>query len=240
MKIDKRLLAIGLAAMFAVGACGAAPRRRRARRRPRPPRARRHRRRIRRARRAVRVGRRHRARRRSGRGGHPGRRGRRRDRLLDVLPVADLRRVHQGHDRPLRGDLSGRQGQLGGPPGHVPGRPEQRVRRRQRPGRHQPLGQRGLGLRLRVARTCSSASTTWSRRRSRTSTSTGLWNSQLVDGENFQFPWYQGISVELINKRIYEEGAGLTVADFPTTVDGAARRCARRSRTRPARCAPSA
>jgi putative chitobiose transport system substrate-binding protein len=48
----------------------------------------------------------------------------------------------------------------------------------------------------------------------------GLWKQQLVDGKNFQFPWYQGISVELINKRIYEEGAGLKVEDFPTTVDG--------------------
>jgi ABC-type glycerol-3-phosphate transport system substrate-binding protein len=48
----------------------------------------------------------------------------------------------------------------------------------------------------------------------------GLWQQQLVDGVNFQFPWYQGINVELINKRIYEEGAGLSVDDFPTTVDG--------------------
>lgn len=48
----------------------------------------------------------------------------------------------------------------------------------------------------------------------------GLWKSQLVDGKNFQFPWYQGIAVELINKRIYETGAGLSVADFPKTVDG--------------------
>ena len=48
----------------------------------------------------------------------------------------------------------------------------------------------------------------------------GLWKSQLVDGKNFQFPWYQGIAVELINKRIYEEGAGLAVADFPKTTDG--------------------
>jgi putative chitobiose transport system substrate-binding protein len=48
----------------------------------------------------------------------------------------------------------------------------------------------------------------------------GLWNSQLVDGKNYQFPWYQGISVELINKRIYEEGAGLAIADFPKTFDG--------------------
>ena len=48
----------------------------------------------------------------------------------------------------------------------------------------------------------------------------GLWDSQLIDGQNFQFPWYQGISVELINKRIYEEGAGLKVEDFPKTIDG--------------------
>jgi putative chitobiose transport system substrate-binding protein len=48
----------------------------------------------------------------------------------------------------------------------------------------------------------------------------GLWKSQLVDGKNYQFPWYQGIAVELINKRIYGEGAGLSVADFPKTIDG--------------------
>ena len=48
----------------------------------------------------------------------------------------------------------------------------------------------------------------------------GLWDSQLIDGQNYQFPWYQGISVELINKRIYEEGAGLKVEDFPKTIDG--------------------
>ncbi len=47
----------------------------------------------------------------------------------------------------------------------------------------------------------------------------GLWKSQNVDGKNYQFPWYQGVSVELINKRIYEEGAGLSVADFPKTVE---------------------
>jgi putative chitobiose transport system substrate-binding protein len=48
----------------------------------------------------------------------------------------------------------------------------------------------------------------------------GLWKSQLVAGKNYQFPWYQGISVSLINKRIYEEGAGLKVEDFPKTFDG--------------------
>lgn len=48
----------------------------------------------------------------------------------------------------------------------------------------------------------------------------GLWEEQLIDGVNYQFPWYQGISAELINKKIYEEGAGLSVADFPKTIDG--------------------
>lgn len=48
----------------------------------------------------------------------------------------------------------------------------------------------------------------------------GLWEQQLVDGVNYQFPWYQGLNVELINKKIYEEGAGLSVADFPKTLDG--------------------
>ena len=47
----------------------------------------------------------------------------------------------------------------------------------------------------------------------------GLWKEQLVDGVNYQFPWYQGISVDLINTKIYSD-AGFTVADFPKTIDG--------------------
>ena len=47
----------------------------------------------------------------------------------------------------------------------------------------------------------------------------GLWKEQLVDGKNYQFPWYQGLSVELINKRIFEK-AGLDPAAFPKTIDG--------------------
>jgi putative chitobiose transport system substrate-binding protein len=47
----------------------------------------------------------------------------------------------------------------------------------------------------------------------------GLWKEQLVGGKNFQFPWYQGINVDLINKRIFQQ-AGLTEADFPKTIDG--------------------
>lgn len=46
----------------------------------------------------------------------------------------------------------------------------------------------------------------------------GLWKSQNVDGKNFQFPWYQGMSVELINTRHFE-AAGLDPAAFPTKVE---------------------
>ncbi len=46
----------------------------------------------------------------------------------------------------------------------------------------------------------------------------GLWNEQLVKGVNFQFPWYQGVDVELINKRIYEQ-TGLTVDQFPKKIE---------------------
>jgi putative chitobiose transport system substrate-binding protein len=62
----------------------------------------------------------------------------------------------------------------------------------------------------------------------------GLWEEQLVDGVNYQFPWYQGINVDLVNTQIYTGtpqtaadgtvtytgGAGLKLEDFPKTVDG--------------------
>jgi len=48
----------------------------------------------------------------------------------------------------------------------------------------------------------------------------GLFNLQLVDGKSYQVPWYQAIAVELINKQIYVEKAGLKVEDFPKTFDG--------------------
>lgn len=47
----------------------------------------------------------------------------------------------------------------------------------------------------------------------------GLWKQQLIDGKNYQFPWYQGLNVELINKRIFT-AAGLDPAAFPKTIDG--------------------
>src|SRR5512141_1172459 len=58
----------------------------------------------------------------------------------------------------------------------------------------------------------------------------GLWKEQLVDGKNYQFPWYNFVAVELINTQIYQGvpqtdadgkitgytgGAGLKIEDFP-------------------------
>jgi ABC-type glycerol-3-phosphate transport system substrate-binding protein len=47
----------------------------------------------------------------------------------------------------------------------------------------------------------------------------GLFNLQLVDGKSYQVPWYQAVAVELINKQIYVDQAGLKVEEFPTTFD---------------------
>jgi len=44
----------------------------------------------------------------------------------------------------------------------------------------------------------------------------GLWKEQLVDGKNYQFPWYQGISVELENKALFAK-AGVDPASCPKT-----------------------
>ena len=61
----------------------------------------------------------------------------------------------------------------------------------------------------------------------------GLWKQQLIDGKNFQFPWYQGLNVELINKRIFAAAGARSARHFPKT-STASRRSARPSRTRPA------
>jgi putative chitobiose transport system substrate-binding protein len=45
----------------------------------------------------------------------------------------------------------------------------------------------------------------------------GLWKAQNVNGKNYQFPYYQGVAVELINKRHFE-AAGLDPTAFPKTV----------------------
>jgi ABC-type glycerol-3-phosphate transport system substrate-binding protein len=46
-----------------------------------------------------------------------------------------------------------------------------------------------------------------------------LWEQQVVDGQHYQFPWYQGIIVNLVNTKIISD-AGLTLEDFPKTIDG--------------------
>jgi putative chitobiose transport system substrate-binding protein len=64
----------------------------------------------------------------------------------------------------------------------------------------------------------------------------GLWNEQLINGENFQFPWYQGLNVELINKAIMEK-AGVAVDAFPKTIDGLPALCATILEKAAAQCA---
>ena len=69
----------------------------------------------------------------------------------------------------------------------------------------------------------------------------GLWNEQLVNGVNYQFPWYNFVAIELINTQIYvgtpqtdetgaitgyTGGADLKIEDFPKTIDGLPALCA--------------
>jgi ABC-type glycerol-3-phosphate transport system substrate-binding protein len=44
-----------------------------------------------------------------------------------------------------------------------------------------------------------------------------LWDQQVVDGQHYLFPYYQGIIVNLVNTKIISD-AGLTVEDFPKTI----------------------
>ncbi len=48
----------------------------------------------------------------------------------------------------------------------------------------------------------------------------GLWNEQLVEGVNYQFPYYQGMNVEVVNTQILNEENGFKLEDFPKTIDG--------------------
>jgi putative chitobiose transport system substrate-binding protein len=45
----------------------------------------------------------------------------------------------------------------------------------------------------------------------------GLWKEQLVDGVNYQFPWYQGLNVDLLNKAIFTKDK-VDPASFPKTI----------------------
>jgi ABC-type glycerol-3-phosphate transport system substrate-binding protein len=44
-----------------------------------------------------------------------------------------------------------------------------------------------------------------------------LWDQQVVESQHFQFPWYQGIQVNLVNRQLYDQ-TGLTIEEFPKTV----------------------
>ena len=209
------MLALGLAAVLGLAACGSPVaddgagdvrraddrpgQRRSARPRPRPPP----------------PASPERAAARSRRGGHPERRAERDDHVLDVLPVADLRPVHQGHDRPLRGDLSGRHGQLGRPPGHVQGRPEQRVRRRATRRTSSTCRSARAGSASTPARACCSPLDDKVPQTVQDIYFPGLWKEQLIDGVNYQFPWYQGLNVELINNAHLRRRPASTLDQLP-------------------------
>jgi putative chitobiose transport system substrate-binding protein len=45
-----------------------------------------------------------------------------------------------------------------------------------------------------------------------------LWEQQLFEGQHYQFPWYQGIIVNLVNTKILTD-AGLTVENFPKKIE---------------------
>jgi putative chitobiose transport system substrate-binding protein len=51
-----------------------------------------------------------------------------------------------------------------------------------------------------------------------------LWDQQVVASKHYQFPWYQGIQVDLVNRQIYDK-TGLKIEDFPKTVDGLPELC---------------
>jgi putative chitobiose transport system substrate-binding protein len=52
-----------------------------------------------------------------------------------------------------------------------------------------------------------------------------LWDQQVVDSAHYQFPWYQGIQVDLVNRQIYDQ-TGLTIEEFPKTVQELPEFCA--------------
>jgi putative chitobiose transport system substrate-binding protein len=54
----------------------------------------------------------------------------------------------------------------------------------------------------------------------------GLWKVSLIDGVNYQFPWYAAVATELINTKIYVEQAGLSLDTFPTKVQELPEVCA--------------
>jgi putative chitobiose transport system substrate-binding protein len=46
----------------------------------------------------------------------------------------------------------------------------------------------------------------------------GLWKEQLVKGVNYQFPWYQGIGINLLNMQIMAKAGITDTAQFPKNI----------------------
>src|SRR5512135_3272357 len=46
----------------------------------------------------------------------------------------------------------------------------------------------------------------------------GLWKEQLVKGVNYQFPWYQGIGINLLNMQIMAKVGITDTTKFPTAI----------------------
>ena len=54
----------------------------------------------------------------------------------------------------------------------------------------------------------------------------GLWKEQLVKGVNYQFPWYQGINVDLLNMQIMAKAGITQTAQFPKNITDLPALCA--------------
>jgi len=59
----------------------------------------------------------------------------------------------------------------------------------------------------------------------------GLWKEQLVKGVNYQFPWYQGINVNLLNMQIMAKAGITDTAKFPTKITDLPALCANIKKT---------
>jgi putative chitobiose transport system substrate-binding protein len=54
----------------------------------------------------------------------------------------------------------------------------------------------------------------------------GLWKEQLVKGVNYQFPWYQGINVDLLNMQIMAKAGITQTTQFPKNITDLPTLCA--------------
>ena len=149
---------------------------------------------------------------------HRRRRGRRRDHVLDVLPVADLRRLHQGtiarfeetypgvtvkwedHQATFLDDYRN---------AFAAGNAPDVANLSNNEGWVREFGEKDLLLNMTDNLPADVIDDYFP----------DLFNDSLVDGKSYQVPWYQAVPVELVNTEIFT-AAGLKVEDFPKTFDG--------------------